>query len=76
MLAAWAATLKITLGIICKRDARAFEIPPAAGSSRHPGLDHQLPPVRPRLRMITRKPRNRGPVGHDLMARRLASQTP
>jgi hypothetical protein len=27
-LATWAATLKITLEIVCKRDARAFEIPP------------------------------------------------
>jgi transposase len=35
-LATWAATLKMTLQIVAKRDPHAFEILPAAGSSNGP----------------------------------------
>ena len=56
-LGSWAAGLKIALEIVRKRDAHAFEVLPRRWVvERTLCLDHQLPPVRPRLRAPARKP--------------------
>jgi transposase len=65
-LATWAASLKIELEIVRKRDAHAFEVllPRSWVVERTLCLDHRSPPLRPRLRTVARRPRGHGPVGH------------
>ena len=65
-LASWAASLKIQLEIVRKRDAHAFEVllPRRWVVERTLYLDHRAPPLRPRLRTVARRPRGHGPAGH------------
>jgi transposase/integrase len=65
-LAAWAATLKMTLQIVAKRDpARLRDPAPPLGRRADLRLDQQAPPHRPRLRAPARQPRSHDLVGHD-----------
>ncbi|MGO8961111.1 MAG: transposase [Streptosporangiaceae bacterium] len=65
MLQPWAATyLKLTVEIVKRPpDQHTFQELPAGGWSRDPGLDHQLPPLRPRLRTPPRLPRSHRLLG-------------
>jgi len=64
-LATWAASLKIQLEIVRKRDAYAFEVLPRRWVvERTLCLDHRSPRLRPQVRTVALKPRGHGPVGH------------
>jgi len=63
----WAATwLKLTVQIVKRPDDLHLPGPAApVGRGADPGLDHQLPPLRPRLRTPPRQPRSHHLLGHD-----------
>ena len=76
-LAAWAASLKMTLQIVAKRHPHTFEVLPRRwGRRADVRLDQQVPPHRPRLRAPARQPRSHDLVAMiALMTRRLARTT-
>ena len=64
----WAARWhRLTVEIVKPARASAYLPGPAPplGRRADPGLGHQLPPLRPRLRAPARPPRSRRPLGHD-----------
>ena len=65
-LTAWAATMKMNLQIVPRRQAHTFEVLPRRwGRGADIRLDQQAPPYRPRLRAPPGQPRSHDLVGHD-----------
>ncbi len=65
-LASWAASMKMTLQIVARRDPHTFEVLPRRWVVEADlRLDQQTPPHRSRLRAPARQPRSHDLVGHD-----------